>query len=223
MNRIQLPIFQLDDIQVSYGKNNVLKIGNFKFHRGTIYGIVGTVGSGKTTLLNLLRGEINPNEGSVLYEDNPFERSFFGKLKPIPEIIFFGDYPSNSKLSVKEKISSVLPERSEQIRKKYYSSSQNSSSWTTPINKQSPGQEKRMEMIIGAESDPKILMIDNYGNYFDSQMKREMNHKFKNNAKKRGTTVILTTTDIERVRHVSSVLIFLDNGHISKIRSLAKQ
>jgi len=41
MNRIQVPIFELNNIKVVRDNVTNLKIKNFKFHRGAIYGIVG--------------------------------------------------------------------------------------------------------------------------------------------------------------------------------------
>ena len=56
MNRIQIPIYELNNIKVVRDNVVNLKVKNFKFHRGAIYGIVGPIGAGKSTLLNALAG-----------------------------------------------------------------------------------------------------------------------------------------------------------------------
>ena len=86
MNRIQIPIFELKNILISYGGKTSLKIGNFKFHRGTVYGVTGPLGSGKSTFLNILKGKLDFDEGELLYESNPFKKTWRGKIKLPKEI-----------------------------------------------------------------------------------------------------------------------------------------
>ena len=88
MSRIQVAIFELENTRVAIGGRSILKIGKFQFHRGTVYGIVGPVGAGKTTLLDLLAGRIIPTEGSILYEKEPFDKTWLGKIKVPAEIHF---------------------------------------------------------------------------------------------------------------------------------------
>ena len=75
MNRIQIPIYELNNIKVVRDNVVNLKVKNFKFHRGAIYGIVGPIGAGKSTLLSILGGRLVPNEGSVEYESEEFKKS----------------------------------------------------------------------------------------------------------------------------------------------------
>ena len=64
-------IFQVNDLEKTYGTYLALKIGKLEIHPGTIYGIIGTVGSGKSTLLNILAGFEKQSGGTVLYDDEP--------------------------------------------------------------------------------------------------------------------------------------------------------
>ena len=50
-------------------KNAVLKNINFDIKKNKITGIVGSTGSGKTTLITLIAGLINPNEGSLIMDN----------------------------------------------------------------------------------------------------------------------------------------------------------
>ena len=64
-------ILELQKIQRLVNSTLVLDIRHLKFHKGTIYGVVGSVGSGKTSLLSILSGFSKPNKGSVLYDYKP--------------------------------------------------------------------------------------------------------------------------------------------------------
>jgi len=222
MNRIQVPIFELDNVRVTRESGIALKISKFQFHRGTVYGVVGPIGSGKTTLLETLAGRLNVTEGSVLYESERYAKTWLGKTKVPPEIVFLEDITDGYTGSVGDFFQKKLPDRTEYIQRQYYSHSPLTEEWEMPIQSLSKGQNYRMNLIIVIESDPKVLIIDDYGTNFDAKMKREFNRRIVYNARSRGTTIIISSSDMSNVRNVASVIVSLDNGHISKVRSLTK-
>ncbi|MEE9167159.1 MAG: ATP-binding cassette domain-containing protein [Candidatus Neomarinimicrobiota bacterium] len=223
MNRIQSPIFELENVRVIREGGTTLKISRFQFHRGTIYGIVGPVGSGKTTLLECLVGRLKPTEGKILYENEKYAKSWLGKLKIPPEILFFEQIRINSAEAVREYVQKKIPDRVDYVRRQYYSRVPLNDEWKMPMQGLSKGQSLRLNLIVAIESDPKVLIIDDYGSNFDSKMKREFNRGLAYSARSRGATIILATADMGDVRSVASVVVALDNGHISKVRSLKKQ
>jgi ABC transport system ATP-binding/permease protein len=58
-------LVELEDLQYGFGGNTLFSGLNFVLTAGMRIGLVGPNGSGKTTLLKLLRGEIEPLDGSV--------------------------------------------------------------------------------------------------------------------------------------------------------------
>jgi ABC-type methionine transport system ATPase subunit len=72
------------------------------------------------------------------------------------------------------------------------------------------------------EADPKVLLMDDYGINFDPQIKKELDRRLKKSVRSRGTTVVLSNSELSKVKDLVSVVIFLDNGHISKVRSLKR-
>ena len=121
MNRIQIPIFELKNIRVNYGNNNALKIGNFKFHRGTVYGIAGPIGCGKSTLLNLLSGRIFPTEGEILYEKDVYKKNWAGKIKLPDDIRICDTKTVLSSISVMQFLNNRFGDRVQALKKQYYS------------------------------------------------------------------------------------------------------
>ncbi|MAG20972.1 MAG: hypothetical protein CMF77_02275 [Candidatus Marinimicrobia bacterium] len=222
MNRIQVPIFELENTRVDIGGRSILKIGKFQFHRGTIYGIVGSVGAGKTTLLSLLAGRMVPTEGSVLYEKEPFEKSWLGKLKVPTDIYMLDNEGAAAQGSVTSFFKQSVAQRLEYIQSQYYSKPAYAQDWEMAVNKLSRGQVYRMNMIAAIESDPKVLIADDYGLHFDKSISRDFNRRINHSAKSRGTTAILSSTSMFDLKSVAAVVITLDNGHISQVRSLKK-
>ena len=68
-------IFQVNDLEKTYGTYLALKIGKLEIHPGTIYGIIGTVGSGKSTLLTFLLVLKNNQAGLFFMMTSPIKRT----------------------------------------------------------------------------------------------------------------------------------------------------
>ena len=66
---------------ISYKPDNEYHLNNisFNFKKGNLYTILGRTLSGKTTLLKTIAGLINPNGGSMHFEDKNFSEIQFGR------------------------------------------------------------------------------------------------------------------------------------------------
>ena len=223
MNRIQTPIFELKNIRVNYGNNTALKIGNFKFHRGTVYGIAGPIGCGKSTLLNLLSGRIFPTEGEILYEKDVYKKNWAGKIKLPDDIRICDTKTVLSSISVMQFLNSRFDDRVQELKKQYYSNNTRSQEWKTAIKMLSRGQLERLALISSIESDPKVLIIDDYGSHLDHETLKDFNKKLSHVARARGVTIILASSHPKETISCLSVLLSLDNGHLSKVRSFKRQ
>ena len=91
--------------------------------------------------------------------------------------------------------------------------------WTRPIDMLSAGELNWLGMIIACECDPRVLLIDDYGMYFNSSMEKDFRNQLLKMNRSLGTTIILTSPSDMYLKYFASVLIFLDHGHISKIRT----
>ena len=62
------PIISLENISLSFGKNQILDNVSFKINRGEILGMLGPNGVGKSTIFNLITGLIKPNYGKIKFD-----------------------------------------------------------------------------------------------------------------------------------------------------------
>ena len=58
-------VITVENLNFSFGKNQILKDISFQVEEGDYLGIVGPNGSGKTTLIKILLGLIGPYEGKL--------------------------------------------------------------------------------------------------------------------------------------------------------------
>lgn len=218
MNQAATLIYDIKGLKLSAGSRIVLQIGNLQVHRGTIYGIIGPVGSGKTSLLKLLAGHTKPEQGTLKYDNEEFTTNWLGKIKKDPTIHLVTSEELNSRSSVNSYINQVIPKTADRLIKRHFNNGNNKQLLSVPVNELSPGEQIWLKAIIATESDPRVLLIDDYGFRFDSSMNQEFNRIIQKMTRELGTTIILAAASHEVIQNVASVLIFLDNGHICKIR-----
>ena len=167
-------IFKINNLQKSYGSYDALKLKKLDIHPGTIYGIVGTIGSGKSTLLNLLAGFDKETSGSLLYEGKSYQKNWLGKIKRIDSIFSTKDPYQNSRdKTIANYISNKFPKKKSLIESRYFKNSSFKHLWLRRIGELSSGELNWLGMIVAFECDPRVLLIDDYGMYFNASMERE--------------------------------------------------
>ena len=213
-------IFEISKLHKKYGSYSALKLKKLDIHPGTIYGVVGTIGSGKTTLLNLLAGFDKQSSGLLLYEGNEYEKSWLGKVKQKQSVFSSIDPQHNgSTKTISNYVSAQFPKKKNMIENRYFRNSSFKHLWSRRIDLLSAGELNWLGMIIACECDPRVLLIDDYGMYFNSSMEKDFRAQLLKMNRSLGTTIILTSPSDIYLKYFASVLIFLDHGHISKIRT----
>ncbi|MBF0278171.1 MAG: ABC transporter ATP-binding protein [SAR324 cluster bacterium] len=66
-----MAILVVNNISKHFGGLQALFKVNISVEAGTTHSLIGPNGAGKSTLLNVLTGQIEPNEGSVVFKDRP--------------------------------------------------------------------------------------------------------------------------------------------------------
>ena len=213
-------IFKVNGLEKKYGSYNALNLKKLEIHPGTIYGVIGTVGSGKTTLLNLLGGLEKQSSGTILYENNPYEKNWYGKIIPKDDLFYVGDLRKQSpKKTVSAYIADKFGKEKKVIANRYFNDGSFKNLLHRTIKNISDAEANWLSMVLAIEADPRVLLIDDYGTYFNSKMEKEFRAKIIKMNRNLGTTIILTAPSDINIKYFASVLIFLDHGHIWKIRS----
>ena len=213
-------IFKVNGLEKKYGSYNALNLKKLEIHPGTIYGVIGTVGSGKTTLLNLLGGLEKQSSGIILYENNPYEKNWYGKIIPKDDLFYVGDLRKQSpKKTVSAYIADKFGKKKKVIANRYFNDGSFKNLLHRTIKNISDAEANWLSMVLAIEADPRVLLIDDYGTYFNSKMEKEFRTKIIKMNRNLGTTIILTAPSDINIKYFASVLIFLDHGHIWKIRS----
>ena len=212
-------IYQIENLKKTYGDRTVLQVGRLQFHPGTIYGLIGPIGSGKTTLLKIMSALEKPSSGIIEYDSEPFESNWYGKLKKYPDLYFANSDLLQQNSSISRIARKYYPKKIDNIKSKYFSTGNKEKLWTVPLNSLSPGEKSWINCILAVQGDPRVLMIDDYGTLIDYEMESEFRNRILKMNRDLGTTIILASPTDHIIKKFASVIIYMDNGHVSKIRS----
>ena len=219
MNPRSKLIYRIENLKKTYGDRTVLQVGRLQFHPGTVYGLIGSIGSGKTSLLKIMAALEKQSSGVLEYDSEPFNTNWFGKLKNYPDIYFANSELLPQNLSVSQIVRKNYPKKADSIKTKYFPNGNKEQLWTIPLNSLSAGEVSWINCILAVEGDPRVLMIDDYGTLMDYEMEMEFRKRILKMNRDLGTTIILASPTDHIIKKFASVIIYMDNGHVAKIRS----
>ena len=219
MNPRSKLIYRIENLKKTYGDRTVLQVGRLQFHPGTVYGLIGSIGSGKTSLLKIMAALEKQSSGALEYDSEPFKTNWFGKLKKYPDIYFANSELLQQNLSVSQIVQKNYPKKANSIKTKYFPSGNKEQLWTIPLSSLSAGEVSWINCILAVEGDPRVLMIDDYGTLMDYEMEMEFRKRILKMNRDLGTTIILASPTDHIIKKFASVVIYMDNGHVAKIRS----
>lgn len=86
--------FEIQNLDLSYNDNHVLKNINISLNKGETIGIIGKSGSGKTSLVHCMLGLIKPSTGKILvdgFEVNNEREDWGSLIGYVPQTVFLLD------------------------------------------------------------------------------------------------------------------------------------
>jgi len=190
------PILKVKNLNVSFGKEKIIKEFSFEVKRGEVLIILGPNGAGKTTLLRALLGLI-PHRGEIVWKSKkisylpPQELIQRKHLPPMTIEEFFG-FKDVSK---------------EDILKIFEEVGLDASLLKRSFNALSTGQFQRMMIAWALVDNPEVLLFDEATYGIDAGGEEtiySLLHKF---WERRNLTILLVTHDLDIVyEHANSVL-----------------
>ena len=150
---------------ISYKPDNEYHLNNisFNFKKGNLYTILGRTLSGKTTLLKTIAGLINPNSGSMHFEDKNFSEIPVWERNVAMVYQQFINYPH---MNVYQNIVFPLKQRkvSDEQIKKDVNEALNTVGLVgfenRKIQELSGGQQQRVALARSLAKKAKILLLD---------------------------------------------------------------
>lgn len=213
-------IIRVERLQKRFGSIAAVDDVSFDVESGEIFGFLGPNGAGKTTTIRMLTGFLIPDSGDVFIRGvNMRESPIRAKMKMgiIPEmgnvyvdltakqnIVLSGRFYGISKGEL-DRIADDLLERFELSERR-----------DNPVKTFSKGMKQRVNIASAIVHSPEILFLDEPTSGLDVQSQRLIKDIIKE-MNQRGTTIFLTTHNIEEANVLCDRVGIINRGKIAAI------
>ena len=199
--------------------NGLLAVDNvsFEVYTGEIFGFLGPNGAGKTTTIRMLTGLLFPDKGDIFIEGKDFSKETMlvkMDMGVIPEFgTVYRDLSSYENIILTGKFygmdKKVLFEKTEFLLKQFDLYEKKD----IPVMKFSKGMQQRVNIASALVHNPKILFLDEPTGGLDVQSQRLIKNIIQE-MNSNGTTVFLTTHNIEEANALCDRVAIIDRGKI---------
>ncbi|MGH8949696.1 MAG: ABC transporter ATP-binding protein [Acidimicrobiia bacterium] len=220
-NRIGNTVVGVRDLRMRYGSNDVLDGVDFDIRRGEVVTLLGPNGAGKTTSIEILEGFRirSAGEVSVLGVDPALAdedwrarvgvvlQSWRDHARWSPRLLlqYLGRYYLPYSTPERER-----PYDVEQLMKLVGIEEQADQK----IRTLSGGERRRLDVAVGIIGRPELLFLDEPTAGFDPQARREFHDLIHRLTDLEGTTVLLTTHDLDEAEKLADRILILAGGRI---------
>jgi ABC-2 type transport system ATP-binding protein len=192
---------------------------SFQIPQGEICGYIGENGAGKSTTIKMLTGILVPTSGKlkvngyVPYKDREeFVRGIgvvFGQRSQL-----WWDIGVIESFRLLRKVYQVPEADFRRRLDELVETLQLQDLLNRPVRKLSLGQRMRCELVAALLHQPSILFLDEPTIGLDIVVKTEIREFLKKLNREHGTTILLTTHDLQDIEALCSRVIMLDDGRI---------
>jgi len=176
-------LFKMHSLSASYGTITVLKDVDFKVNENDFIGVIGPNGGGKTTLLKIILGLLKPVQGEIVFNNDLLNGNRIGYLPQMST----GDinYPVTvndivlSGLMIGKGIISRMTSSDRKKARIVIDELGLSEMSGATINELSGGQMQRVFLGRAIIGDPKLLLLDEPGNFVDTTFENDFYEKLR--------------------------------------------
>ncbi|GAP05500.1 ABC-type multidrug transport system, ATPase component [Anaerolinea thermolimosa] len=192
---------------------------SFSVQKGEIFGVLGPNGGGKSTLIRLISTLMLPDAGhiTVLGYDvvrQPMkvqerinrvsvEASFFKKLSPMENLLYGARLYGLNAGDARRQVVEILTRLGLEKRSIY-----------SPMEEMSRGMQQKVAIARALLSRPELLLLDEPTTGLDPRSKREVQAVVREMREQYGTTIILTTHDMNEADTLCDRIAIMNSGKI---------
>ena len=190
---------------------------SFEINDGEIVGYIGANGAGKSTTIKMMTGILTPSSGRIIVDGViPYEN----REKNAKNIgVVFGqktqlwwDLAVSETFPLLKDIYGVSDEDYEERMNYFKEILGLDEFFLSPVRTLSLGQRMRADLAAALIHNPKIIYLDEPTIGLDVVVKESVRKAIKDINEKYGTTIILTTHDLNDIEELCNRIIIIDSG-----------
>ncbi|EAF1401259.1 ATP-binding cassette domain-containing protein [Listeria monocytogenes] len=192
---------------------------DMKIVPGEFLGIIGPNGAGKSTLIKIMSGILTPSSGRLTVNGIiPYEE----RQKNAKNIgVVFGqrtqlrwDIPVIDSLKLNQKIYQIPQNQFDVNFTELVKAFDIENLLSVPVRKLSLGQKMKCEILASLLHNPEIIYLDEPTIGLDMISKRQIRDFIKKMNKELGTTIVLTSHDMQDIENLCDRLVIINHGQI---------
>ena len=201
------------NVTKKFGQKVALEEISFEVNKGEIFGFLGPSGSGKTTMIKILTGQLNADSGQTELLGKVSEKLTPADLEQIGLVSdtsgFYEKLSLYKNLQAYAKLYGKPNARVDEVLKQVdlYDSK------NLAAEKLSTGMKQRMFLARALINKPKVLFLDEPTSGLDPTTSKKI-HELLLELKEAGTTIFLTTHDMNEATLLCDRLSLLNRGHL---------
>ena len=192
---------------------------SFKINDGEIVGYIGENGAGKSTTIKMMTGILTPTSGQVLvngkvpYKDRQENAKDIGVVFGQKTQLWW-DLPLSETFSLLKEIYEVNEKDFIERMKMLDEVLELEPFMLSPVRTLSLGQRMRADLAAAFLHNPKVIYLDEPTIGLDVVVKDNVRRAIKKMNEDFGTTIILTTHDLNDIEELCSRIIIIDSGKL---------
>ena len=217
-------MIRVENLKLSFEKNEVLKGINFKIEKGQVISIIGPSGSGKSTFLRSLNFLETASSGTITFGNETFDLSKINKkdinrLRKNTTMVFQNYNLFKNKTALENVIEGFLivkkmnKNEATEIGLKMLEKVGLKDKAEFYPNQLSGGQQQRVGIARAAAMSPEVILLDEPTSALDPELIGEVLKVIKDMVKE-NMTMIIVTHEMQFAREVSDYVVFMDGGTI---------
>ena len=200
-------LFEMHSLSASYGANMVLQDVDLRVNENDFIGVIGPNGGGKTTLLKIILGLVKPAKGKIVFNDELLNGKSIGYLPQIST----GDinYPVTvadivlSGLMIGKGIISGMSSSDKTKAKNVIDELGLTGMTKATLNELSGGQMQRVFLGRAIIGNPRLLLLDEPGNFVDTTFENDFYEKLRGLNKR--MAILMVSHDVGTISsHIKS-------------------
>lgn len=212
-------MIEIKNVVKKYGKLKALDDVSVNIEEGKITCILGINGVGKSTLLKSIMGLIPINSGEILIDGEKIGEETYNKISMIPDVNIH-----YRKMNIEEIFNFMeIFYKNWDMDKAYSMLDYFKLSKEKKISELSKGNIARVKLIIGFAQNSKYLLLDEPFSGIDLFTREDFIGAITGEFLEEGSSIILTTHEIEEIEHIADNVILIDSGKVVKVFSAEEE
>ncbi len=209
-----MPVLMVHDLVKKFGTMTAVDHVDFTLNPGEILGLIGQNGAGKTTTFRMILNFIEPDQGQIRWQGQPFtqaqynqlgylpeERGLFPKMTVMDQISYFAELRGMKRATIRAEVPRWLDRFAVKAKP------------TDKIRDLSKGNAQKIQLIATLIHHPKLIILDEPFSGLDP-VNVSLLREGMLDMKREGAAIIYSDHNMTNVEQVSDQLVMLRQGEM---------